>query len=42
MDSVRFMATSLSSVADNLDERHNNKCKDCKSSLEYIRVDDKL
>ena len=40
---VRFMASSLSSLADNLVEGlHNRKCKDFKSCLEYIKVNNKL
>ena len=39
IDSVRFLANSLSSVAKNLPEGpHNSKCKDCKSCLEYVKV----
>ena len=39
IDSFRFMSTSLSNLVDNLSEGlHNNKCKDCKSCLEYIKV----
>ena len=35
IDSIRFMSSSLSSLADNLSEGlHNNTCKDCKSCLE--------
>ena len=37
--SFRFMSSSLSKLADNLSEGiHNNKCLDCNSSLDYIRV----
>ena len=36
-----FMSSSLSSLLDNLTEGlHNNKCTDCKSCLEYIRIED--
>ena len=43
IDSVRFMASSLSSLADNLAEGlHNSKCNDCKSYLEYMNVKDGL
>ena len=36
IDSVRFMAGSLSSLADTLAEGlHKSHCKDCKSCLEY-------
>ena len=39
IDSLRFMSSSLSSLPNNLPERlHNNRCKDCKSSLEYIKI----
>ena len=39
IDSGRYLANSLSSVAKNLPERpHNSKCKDCKSCLEYVKV----
>ena len=38
IDSVRFMASSLSNIADNLIERlHKGKYKDFKSSLIYGR-----
>ena len=44
IDSYRFMSTSLSKLADNLSEGvHNNRCADCKSSLDYmITQDEKL
>ena len=44
IDSLRFMSTSLSSLADNLsDEFHCGKCIDCKSSLDYmVTQDDQL
>ena len=36
IDSFRFMSSSLSKLVDNLSEGiHNNKCADCKSSLNY-------
>ena len=36
IDSVRFMANSLSSLTDNLAEGlHKGKCKDCNSNLQY-------
>ena len=39
MDSFRFMSTSLSSLVDNLsDGLHSNKCTNCKSSLDYMKV----
>ena len=39
IDSFRFMSTSLSSLVDNLsDELHSNKCTDCESSLDYMKV----
>ena len=39
---LRFLVSSLSSLGDNLPEGlHNNKCKECKSCLEYIKVKDK-
>ena len=39
IDSYRFMATSLSKLADNLSEGiHNNKCSDCGSNLDYIKI----
>ena len=35
------MSTSLSSLVDNLSEKlHSDKCKDCKSKLEYMSVKD--
>ena len=40
IDSFRFMATSLSSLVDNLsDGLHRNKSKDCKSNLDYMGVE---
>ena len=43
IDSVRFLASSLSNLPKNLAERlHNNKCKDCKSYLEFIEIREKL
>ena len=39
IDSYRFMASSLSKLVDNLSEGiHNNKCSDCGSSLDYIKI----
>ena len=39
IDSYRFMASSLSKRVDNLSEGiHNNKCSDCGSNLDYIRI----
>ena len=39
IDSYRFMASSLSKLVDNLSERiHNNKCSDCGSNLDYIKI----
>ena len=39
IDSYRFMASSLSKLVDNLSEGiHNNKCSDCGSNLDYIKV----
>ena len=39
IDSFRFMSTSLSSFVDNLSEKlHSDKCKDCKSELDYMSV----
>ena len=39
IDTFRFMLTSLSSLVDNLSEKlHSDKCKDCKSELDYISV----
>ena len=43
IDSVWFMVSSLSSLADNLSEGlHNSKCKVFKSCLEFIKVKNKL
>ena len=42
-DSFRFMSSSLSKLVDNLSEGiHNNKCVDCKSSLDYIKTHSSL
>ena len=39
IDSFRYMSSSLSKLVDNLSEGiHNNKCADCKSSLDYIKT----
>ena len=39
IDSYRFMSTSLSKLVDNLSEgRHNNRCVDSKSCLDYIKT----
>ena len=39
IDSYRFMASSLSKLVDNLSEGiHNNKCSDCGSDLDYIKI----
>ena len=39
IDSYRFMSSSLSKLVDNLSEGiHNNKCADCKSNLDYVRI----
>ena len=36
------MSSSVSSLADNLSERlHKDKCKNCKSDLEYLTAKDK-
>ena len=41
IDSYRFMSTSLSKLIDNLSEGlHNNKCKYCKSYLDYGTIKD--
>ena len=41
IDSFRFMSSSLLNLLDNPSERiHNNKCKDCKSCFEYIKIED--
>ena len=43
IDSARFMATSLSSLVDNLTEIvHKIKCKGCDCFLEYESVKDNL
>ena len=39
INSYRFMASSLSKLVDNLSEGiHNNKCSDCGSNLDYIKI----
>ena len=39
IDSYRFMASSLSKLVYNLSEGiHNNKCSDCGSNLDYIKI----
>ena len=39
IDSYRFMPSSLSKLVDNLSEGiHNNKCSDCESNLDYIKI----
>ena len=39
IDSYRFMSSSLSKLVDNLSEGiHNNKCLDCNSYLDYVRI----
>ena len=39
IDSCRFMSSSLSKLVDNLSEgMHNNKCFDCRSNLDYVRI----
>ena len=39
IDSCRFMSSSLSEIVDNLSEGiHNNKCSDCESNLDYIKI----
>ena len=42
IDSFRFMSSSLSKLVDNFSEGiHNNKCADCKSSLDHIKTKNK-
>ena len=39
IDSYRFLSLSLSILVDNLPKGvHNNKCVDCKSNLDYVRI----
>ena len=39
IDRYRFMSSSLSKLVDNLSEGiHNNKCLDCGSCLDYVRI----
>ena len=39
IDNYRFMSSSLSKLVDNLSEGiHNNKCLDCNSCLDYIKI----
>ena len=41
INSVRFMSSSPSSLSDNLAKGlHKDKCKNCKSELEYMAVND--
>ena len=43
IDNARFMATSLSNLADNLAEGiHKIKCKDCSYFLEYENINENL
>ena len=43
VDSLKFMSSSQSNPADNLAERfHSSKCKDWKSCLENIKVENNL
>ena len=42
IDSYRFMSSLLSKLVDNLSEGiHNNKCVDCNSCLDYIKIKNK-
>ena len=42
IDSYRFMSSSLSKLVDNLSEGiHNDKCVDCNSCLDYIKIENK-
>ena len=39
IDSSRIMSSSLSKLVDNSSEEiHNNKCSDCESNLDYIKI----
>ena len=39
IDSYRFMSSSLSKLVDNISEGvHSNKCSDCESNLDYIKM----
>ena len=39
IDSYRFMSSSLFTLVDNLSEGiHNNKCVNCNSRLDYIKI----
>ena len=39
IDSYRFMSSSLSKLVHNLSEGiQNNKCSDCESNLDYIKI----
>ena len=41
IDIFTFMSSSLSNLVNNLSEGlHNDKCKDCKSCLEYKSIED--
>ena len=42
IDGYRFMSSSISKLVDNLSEGvHNNKCVDCNSCLDYIKIKNK-
>ena len=41
IDSYRFMSTSLSKLVNNLsDGLHKNKCRNCKSRLDYVKAEE--
>ena len=43
IDSYRIMSSSLSKLVDNLSEGiHNNKCSDCDSNRDYIKIKKKM
>ena len=43
IDSYRFMSSSLSKLVDNFSQGiHNNKCLDCNSCLDYVKIKNEI